>query len=64
MSWTYCGRCDNGVDAPTPRQVVENAYTCPHCGKDLEPNMTLGDVVLTLIERVEALESKNGEKDQ
>lgn len=59
MAWTYCSACDSGVDQPTPQQVVEGNYTCPHCGEHLDPNMSLGDVVLNLLERIEALEGKN-----
>ena len=60
MSWTYCGKCDNGMDEPTLRQVLEGEYVCSICGHNNDPHMTLAEVVLTLLERVEALEVKDG----
>lgn len=45
MSWVYCSKCGEGIDAPTPLEVLENSYQCPHCGHLEDPQMTIVDVV-------------------
>ena len=58
MSWVYCSKCGEGIDAPTPLEVLENSYQCPHCGHLEDPQMTIVDVVIGLLGRIEVLEAK------
>lgn len=58
MSWVYCSKCGEGIDAPTPLEVLENSYQCPHCGHPEDPQMTIVDVVIGLLGRIEVLEDK------
>lgn len=60
MSWVHCS-CGGELDMPTNRQILEvDVYSCPQCEKDMSGymNSTIEEVVLALLERIEALENK------
>lgn len=44
---------------PTIRQVADDSYECPTCGEKINPNLTLGEVLEGLSERIEELENRN-----
>ena len=49
MSWIYC-KCGQGLDRPTPRQVLLKDYVCPNCGADNNGHVTDGEAVLDLFD--------------
>lgn len=56
-AWSYC-ECGQGQNRPTPQQVIDNSMECPVCHRINEPGMTMGELLLELIERVDELEKK------
>lgn len=56
MAWQYC-RNGHGLDAPTPEEICRQAQDCPQCDEVLDPLISLGEFVLQLVERIEALEN-------
>lgn len=57
MAWMYCGKCEAEQQEPTDEQVLNGEYLCPQCGHHNYPNKSLNDVVLSILERLEALEA-------
>ena len=55
--WKHCDTCDAEMPEPTPRQVLGAEYLCHACRNDNDTGKRLEDVVLELLERIEALES-------
>lgn len=49
MSWIYC-KCGQGLDRPTPRQVLLKDYVCPNCGADNNGHVSDGEAVLDLFD--------------
>lgn len=49
MAWIYC-KCGQGLDKPTPRQVLMKNYTCPVCGADNNGHMSEGEAVIELFD--------------
>ena len=49
MSWIYC-KCGQGLDRPTPRQVLLKEYVCPNCGADNNGHVSDGEAVLDLFD--------------
>lgn len=49
MSWIYC-KCGQGLDRPTPRQVLSEMCYCPKCGLPVDHDVTVGEAVLDLFE--------------
>jgi len=60
-NYKYCDndRCMEAIkDGPTTRQVIEDDYSCPHCGASNDPLKSVKDVFMELVERVEAIEAR------
>lgn len=49
MSWIYC-KCGQGLDRPTPRQVLLKDYVCPNCGADNNGHVSDVEAVLDLFD--------------
>lgn len=49
MSWIYC-KCGQGLDRPTPRQVLIEMCYCPKCGLPVDHDVTVGEAVLDLFD--------------
>lgn len=49
MSWIYC-KCGQGLDRPTPRQVLLKDCVCPNCGADNNGHVSDGEAVLDLFD--------------
>lgn len=49
MSWIYC-KCGQGLDRPTPRQVLSEMCYCPKCGLPVDHDVTIGDATLELFD--------------
>lgn len=49
MSWIYC-KCGQGLDRPTPRQVLLKDCICPNCGADNNGHVSDGEAVLGLFD--------------
>lgn len=49
MSWIYC-KCGQGLDRPTPRQVLLKDYVCPNCGADNNGHVSDGEAFLDLFD--------------
>lgn len=49
MSWIYC-KCGQGLDRPTPRQVLSEMCYCPKCGLPVDHDVTVGEAVLDLFD--------------
>lgn len=49
MSWIYC-KCGQGLDRPTPRQVLSEMWYCPKCGLPVDHDVTVGEAVLDLFD--------------
>ena len=59
MAYTYCGKCDRGLDEPTPSQVLYDDYECPCCGYSNSCPKSVNELILELIERIETLEARS-----
>lgn len=60
MAWTYCRKCDTEMEEPTLREVLTYDYLCPNCGSLVDPQKSVNECIIELLERVEALENENG----
>lgn len=57
-AWAYCGKCGQGFDKPTPREIVEDERVCPNCGHGQNPRVTKAEYLIDLGERLEELEAE------
>lgn len=55
MAWQNC-KCGYPLDEPTPEEVCEGKQECPSCRREMDPLKTVGELMLELISRIEALE--------
>lgn len=55
-AWRYCTKCGEGMPTPTDRQVISDEYPCPHCGEENDPIISRDDVLLSMLDRIEAIE--------
>ncbi|WP_157378464.1 hypothetical protein [Burkholderia ubonensis] len=58
-AWSYCRHpgCDQGLIRATAREVIEGVQRC-QAGHVNEPNVTRDELLIDLMERIEALEAK------
>ena len=58
-SYSYCTKCDAGLDYPSIRERIEEVQFCPQCETENYPFVTTDDdPVLELLERIEKLEKE------
>lgn len=62
MVWQNC-KCGYGLDEPTPEEVCAGEQECPSCRRQMDPLKTIGELMLELIGRIEALEKDSALKN-
>ena len=54
--WMYCNNCRQGMPEPLIREAIYGFTQCLNCETINEPGKTTEDILIELLDRIEALE--------